>query len=264
MKKNRKIARLLFLASLAIAAILTACPSTDKDGEKASGFKFRAVSSNTASRNIHVYFEKDLAAAAAADAKKKKAAHPDPAKIVIKDGSTTLDKADYSLAIGSSKELVITIGSAKFTATKEYTVEIKAGAVKDGAAKSKLTNAAKTIKVTPNHAIPTLKGSDSLILKSGDSNKKTLQLVFQTNSVEIIDAKKIHVELKTTEYGDAEVTAKKLLSSDKKIIEITLKNAYSSGQTYRVTVKPGAVKDASATSKLTNFEDLVSTEIAGA
>ena len=132
--------------------------------------------------------------------RKKKAAHPDPDKIVIKDGSTTVAKADYTPKIGANKELVIEFEASKFTETKEYTVEIKAGAVKDGTAKSKLTNAAKTIKVTPNHARPTLATGLNLIKKSGDSTNKILQLKFAKN-VEIIDASKIKVKFKASSVG---------------------------------------------------------------
>ena len=63
-------------------------------------------------------------------------------------------------------------------------------------------------------------------------------------------------------YGEEpDGTTKKLLSSNKKIIEITLKTAVVNTNMFQATVEPGAVKDASATSKLTNFQDATSAEL---
>ena len=237
--QNRKIARLLSLSSLAIVAVLTGCPSTNKG---TSDFNFTGFSVESASKKIFVHFDKAVSG--------KAGDKPVANKIMVKKDSGALEAAKYKLSVESGK-LVITLVDA-ITPSSTYTVELKAGAVKDTKGK---TNTAKERTLAPNLPPPSLVANN---LAFEASSKKKLKLTF-TKEVEIADTSKIKVKLQAKGAGafkDAKATIK--MDSDKKIVLLTLSTDATSKDKYKVVLEAGAVRDKA--SQKVNHEEISSAE----
>ena len=262
MKKNRKIVRLLFLALLTIALILTACPSADSsrvdsnaadsgDGGSSGGgavsskFNFTGLGLDSNTKKIIAYFDKDLS--------DKAADKPVASRITVKKGSDTLEWGegkDYTLSVEDGR-LIITLRDN--LESVKYTVELQAGAVKDADGG---TNTASTKDFTKGSTTAPEKAStDELIFDTSNSSK--LKIAFKRD-VTIGDASKIKVQWKASDsedYGAASGTAA-VDPEARKVVVFTLDTPASNGNVFKVTVKPGAVFEGTDPTRFTNAADL--------
>ena len=253
MKKNRKIARLLFLASLGIAAIMTACPSTESSGggggKVSSKLSFTGLGLDSDAKKIIAYFDKDLS--------NEEADKPVASKITVKKGDTILkwgEGKDYTLEVEGGK-LIIMLTEA--TESAKYTVALKAGAVKDADGE---TNAASTKDFTKGTTTePAAANTNKLLFGSGGNSEK-LKISFE-GDITIGNASKIKVQWKTSSsaaddsYIDAEGTAA-MDPEDEKVVWFTLSSSPSNGNFFQVMVEPGAVFAGTDPTQLTNTANL--------
>ena len=246
MMRSIRISRLLFRASFAIMAILSACPAADSGGDSKSGPVFEKLGiDDKDKKKIIAFFSKDISGT------------PDANKITVKKGSTTLKPAtDYTLAIEKGR-LVITL-KAEPSSGVQYTVELQAGAVKDANGKANIANTAskdKTLTVV-GIIVPSIEGG-SLSFKA--NSKEVLTLSFNTD-IEIVDENKINVEVKAD--GAEEFTAARATSAvntaNGKLLELTLATPAADDDVYRVRVGVGALR--ATESKLANKKELTSSE----
>ena len=225
--------RYIVLATFVIVAILTACPATgsgnaDNGGgsDPVSGPTFQSLSIDVAEKKIIVFFNTDISGT------------PDASKISLKKGSTTLTPTtDYTLAIEQGK-LVITL---KVTPkeSEQYTVELQGGAVQNAKGKDSTANTSSDKKTLTVGSIPAIAGS----LAFQANSNTVLTLAFNTN-IEIVDSKKIKVEVQAG--GTGEFIAAKASSvvdtTTTTQLNLTLGTAATHGNVYRVKVGAGAIK----------------------
>ena len=223
--------RYIVLATFVIVAILTACPAADKGGagsgggsDPVSGPTFQSLSIDVTEKKIIVFFNTDISGT------------PDASKISLKKGSTTLTPTtDYTLAIEQGK-LVITLKVAPKENDK-YTVELQGGAVKDAKGKDSTANTSSDKKTLTVGIIPDI--AEPLAFKANSDT--VLTLAFNTN-IEIVDKAKIKVEVQADGTGDFTAARASSMVNAKTRLELTLSNAATHGNVYRVTVEAGAIK----------------------
>ena len=234
MKKNRKITRLLLLALLTIASILTACPSADSSGGGA--FNFTGLGLDKIDKAILVFFNKDISS---------EEGYLDASRITVKKGSDTLKREDYTLEV---IKYVLLIKLTSLDETAEYTVELQTGAIKDAKGN---TNAANSGTLDAKGTEPEI-DDKRLPFIYIDSGK--VQLTFRKD-VEIVDARKIKVEVKSGgDFKKAEEATFKLYEYKdtygnvyKNIVLFTPGTATSTKIfDYRFTMEPGAIRDAAS------------------
>ena len=247
--KSFNISRIFFLTALVI--VVTACPPADSSGAYSStkskedsvpGPRFKNLGINVDEKKIIVFFNTDIPGP------------PDASKISVKKGSTTLKPAtDYTLDIEKGK-LVITLTVAP-TSGAQYTVELQGGAVKNASGKDSTANTSSENKTLTVGSIPTI--MDSLAFKANSNT--VLTLAFNTN-IEIVDKAKIKVEVQAD--GAEEFTAARATSmvdtTTATLLNLTLANAATHNNVYRVTVGAGALR--STASKLANAGALSSSQ----
>ena len=247
--KSLNIGRIFFLTALVI--VVTACPPADSSGAYSStkskedsvpGPRFKNLGINIAKKKIIVFFNTDIPGP------------PDASKISVKKGSNTLKPAkDYTLDIEKGN-LVITLTVAP-TSGAQYTVELQGGAVKNAKGKDSTANTSSENKTLTVGSIPTI--MDSLAFKANSDT--VLTLAFNTN-IEIVDKAKIKVEVQAD--GKGEFTAASATSvvdtTIATLLNITLANAATHNNVYRVTVGAGALR--STASKLANATELSSSQ----
>ena len=244
--KRLNMKKPVVLATFVIVAILTACPAADSGGgskgDSVTGPSFQNLSIDVAEKKIIVFFNTDISGT------------PDASKISLKKGSATLTPTtDYTLAIEQGR-LVITLKVAPKENDK-YTVELQGGAVKNAKGKDSTANTSSDKKTLTVGIIPAISGS----LAFQANSDTVLTLAFNTN-IEIVDKAKIKVEVQ--EGGMGEFTAARATSmvdaTTTTQLNLTLANAATQGNVYRVTVEAGAL---SATeSNLVNAEALSSSQ----
>ena len=233
MKKNRKITRFLFLVSLAITTILTACPSADSGGGGA--FNFTGLGLNKIDKEIWVFFDKDISSEEGA---------LDASRITVKKGSDTLKREDYTLEV---IKYVLLIKLTSLDETAEYTVELQTGAIKDAKGN---TNAANSGTLDAKGTEPEI---DDKRLPSRYIYSGKVKLTFRKD-LEIVDARKIKVEVKSGgDFKKAEEATfkvhedKDIYENVHKIMLFTLGTATSTNIfDYRFTMEPGAIRDAAS------------------
>ena len=246
--KSIKIARLLFLAALAIVAVLTGCPAADsggddKGGDSVPGPTFKNLGINIAEQKIIVFFNTDI-----------QGTH-DASRITLKKGSITLKlTTDYTLAIEQGT-LVITLKVAP-KENEQYTVELQGGAVKGAKGKASTANTSSNKKTLTVGIIPAIT-PDSLTFKPNSDT--VLTLAFNTN-IEIVAPAKIRVEVQAG--GTGKFTAAGATSmvdtKNKTLLELTLGTAATHNNIYRVRVGAGAIK--AKESNLANTKELSSSQ----
>ena len=236
--KNSKINRLLSLAALAIAAILTACSSPSADSKK-SGPEFRKLGIDIANKKIIVSFNTNITGR-----------HYN-SKITVKKDNTALElTTDYTPKVEKGN-LVITLKTPPKTSNK-YTVELRAGAVQDANGKDN-TPAIETFTVG---ILPAIK-QDSLTFRTKSST--VLNLFFNTD-IEIVDPAKIRVEVRIADkekFTAARATSK-VNTKTGNLLELTLPIAATNNNVYKVKVEAGALK--STDSGLVHTKELTSNE----
>ena len=228
--------RYIVLATFVIVAILTACPAADKGGagsgnadngggsDPVSGPSFQNLSIDVANRKIIVFFNTDISGT------------PDASKISLKKGSTTLiPTTDYTLAIESGR-LVITLMVAP-KESEQYTVELQGGAVKNAKGKDSTANTSSDKKTLTVGIIPAI--ANPLAFQANSDT--VLTLAFNTN-IEIVDSKKIKVEVQTGGTEDFTAARASSVVDTRTRLNLTLGTAATHGNVYRVTVGAGAIK----------------------
>ena len=234
-----KIIRFIFPAALAIVAILAACPAADSGGDLVPGPRFEGLGINVTQKKIFVFFDVDIPG------------KPDTSKISVKKDSATLKlNTDYTLATEKRRLVITLLGDPPATGDK-YTVELQAGAVRGANGKANTSSKNKTLTVGIIPAIT----EDPLAFKANSNT--VLTLAFNTN-IEIVDKAKIKVEVQAD--GAREFIAARATSvvdtTTANQLNLTLGNAATNGNVYRVTVGAGALR--SKKSNLVNITELTS------
>ena len=231
--------RYIVLAAFVIVAILTACPATDNGGagsgnadngggsDPVSGPSFQNLSIDVAEKKIIVFFNTEISGT------------PDASKISLKKGSNTLTlTTDYTLAIEQGR-LVITLTVTPKEA-EQYTVELQGGAVKNAKGKDSTANTSSDKKTLTVGSIPAI--TEGSLAFQANSNT-VLTLAFNTN-IEIVDSKKIKVEVQAGGAGEfiAARASSMVDTTTTTQLNLTLGTAANHGNVYKVTVGAGAIK----------------------
>ena len=249
--------RYIVLATFVIVAILTACPAADKSGagsgnadngggskgDPVSGPSFQNLGIDVAKKKIIVFFNTDISGT------------PDASKISLKKGSATLTPTtDYTLAIEQGRLVIVLKVAPK--ESEQYTVELQGGAVKNAKGKDSTANTSSDKKTLTVGIIPAITEGSLAFQANSDT---VLTLAFNTN-IEIVDSKKIKVEVKADDAE--EFTAARASSmvdtTTTTQLNLTLGTAATHGNVYKVTVEAGALK--ATESNLVNAGALNSSE----
>ena len=246
--QNRKIARLLFLASLAIVAILTGCPPPESI--QPSGLRFTGLGvDKTDKKKIYLYFDKALS---------NKVSYT-PSFMAITKGSRKSELIDDGESGGGGDYRIISTFNGRVTVRliRENLVEGTLYGVKlqdwfiseqggrDSAASTKYFfyggNSPEKDEISP-------------LAFKGSSNTK-MRLSFKDDVV-IGDSSRIKVKVKPVDgtYRDASGTFR--ADPPHRGIIFTLSTPARDGEEYKATVKPGAVFAGKNPVQLTNTEDL--------